>query len=434
MEQREAKRVIVLIALVVAIGAVSAGMVSLTAADDSVTAFRAKPANGMPLAPDRSAEPVVIAGRAVRALQGAVTSQLFLYAYSAGDWIQIPMQVDEVTPLGAYSAEVGMLDANDEIVFMAKDLGDQAPPGSPITASLPTGPGWYEIAVSDPLSPSQTGWAYLVQSTELTPTYGDLVGFDLGFHRIYTDRYIMGLGVTFPGIDFLMLGGSGVEILDRNKVRVYCQVPFVCPRTEDSLPPVPDGLIKDGPVRVILRDGQMLAYEAMVRWASSYTVPKTFRGDVELSTDFNSVVSGTTYYNAVVTAGLTVDGKPDLVPAEPLSSWWQLSTPNGTVIQVADTAAIGGSKSNYYLDDSTYDASDTGDRVHYGDTGIRISGPTWPVSYTVNIYFPGGTLPSVGSTYEAYSTHPLVAVATVHGQPFIGNRYYLPLVIRHGIR
>jgi hypothetical protein len=358
---------------------------------------------GATIAPlDRDLDPVIISGAAVRALDGSPLDQLFAYAFHEGTWKQIPVQVDEVTANGTYAAtEDGLLDANDEVVFMARDLATQAPPTATITASLPVDVVWYEIEVTNPLAPTQKGWAYLVHSTVLMPAaVTDYVGFDLGFHRINADNYSLGFGVNHYGADFLSLGGSDVEILDRTKLQLDCAIPFICPLNEGHLP-LPDDLVKDGPVRVIVRGGQVLAYGSTLRWTMPFTIPSYLSGDIRFSTDFNQAVTGAAYYSAVVPAGVTVDGITDTVPATPRSSWWQLSTISGTLIHIADTASIGGVQFNYYVDSSAWDGSDTGDLRHFGDTGVRIEDPNPSFTYTVGAYVLRGGHPNVGPTYEA---------------------------------
>jgi len=106
-----------------------------------------------------------------------------------------------------------------------------------------------------------------------------------------------------------------------------------------------------------------------------------------------------------------VDGIADTVPITPTSSWWQLSTDSGTLVQVSDTSLVGGEQTNYYLDDSTWDPEDTGDERSYGDTGVYIADPHDPLTYTFSIYFLSGAKPNVGATYEDFLTYPLSATA-----------------------
>jgi len=209
MNKQIFRRLLFLLALVVGLGGVGAAVVTLSATGSAVAA------QGL----DRDKDPVVISGTVVSALVGFPVDELFAYVYRDGHWTQIPAQIDEVTATGSYtSTEDGLFDFNDEIVFMAADLGDQAPLGVPITASLPVSDGWYQIEVTDPQSPTQTGWAYLVHSTVLTPSAAaDYVDYIPGLHRIYADDYRIGFGAAHIGVDWLMLGDSAIEILDRTR-------------------------------------------------------------------------------------------------------------------------------------------------------------------------------------------------------------------------
>ena len=390
---------------------------------------------------DRDLDPVIIDGTAVSALAGFPVDQLFVYAYTDGVWRQIPAQVDEVTASGVYTTTGdGLLDVNDEIVFMAKDLGDQASPAKPITASLPISPGWYELAATDPISPTKKGWAYLVRSTVLTPTFTtDYVNLDMGLHRVNGATYSLGFATTFLGFDHLALSGSGVDILDRTKFRLDCSFPIRCPKTEE-LPELRDEGVKDGPVRAIVRaragervtsEWTLLAYSAKVSLRTSVDIPRLQgSGSVRFSTDFNEHATGAVYYSAVVTGGMAVDGVTDTVAALPLSLWWQVSTSNGTLIRVADTTPIGGIQSNYYVDRLEWDGSDTGDRRHYGDTGISIDDPKRSFTYLSSIYFLPDTQPNVGATYGAFFAHPLSATALLYGDPR-PEKVFLPVVMKN---
>jgi hypothetical protein len=403
---------LILLALVLGLGAFSVIITSPAMADHVAT----------PKTLDRDLEPVIVTGAAVSALVHFPVDQLFVYAYSGSAWKQIPSQVDEITATGDYTTtEDGLLDANDEIVFMAKDLGDQAPESTPITGSLTVSPGWYELQVTDPINPAHTGWAYLVHSRVLTQTFAaDYVNFDPATHRINGETYSLGFATPHAWADYLTLGNSGVNILDRTKIRFG-------PFTEEVLPSLPDNLIKDGPVRAILRGGKVLAYGSMASLTTAVSLPQGLTGSIRLSTDFNAAATGALYYNAVVPAGVTVDGDPDTVPATPLSPWWQLSTNTGTLIQVQDAASLGGTQSNYYVDNATFDSSDTGDHRHYGDTGISIQNPNPAFTYIFVLYVLLGTQPNVGATYEAFFTHPLSAMTVVHGDPR-PEKIYLPVI------
>ena len=118
---------------------------------------------------DRVEDPVVITGSRFSALSGVPVNELVLYAYRGGDWLAVPFQIDEVNISGTYViSDGGLLDANDELVFMAGDAGDQVgaaawPPD--VQSRLYSR---YAVTVSDPLSASQQAWAYLYRSATLT--------------------------------------------------------------------------------------------------------------------------------------------------------------------------------------------------------------------------------------------------------------------------
>lgn len=402
------------------------GLTALTAG----RAVQAEPTDiGSTSAIERPMEPVIVEGSTAPAFHNTSVRDLFVYVYQDEEWIQIPAQVDEITSEGAYTVlEDGLLDENDEIVFMAGDLGVRAVDTVPAVDGTPIGVHWYEIEVTDPTDSGQTGWAYLVRSSALERTFTtDYVSFAPALHRIIGQTYRLGFATPQPWMNYLALGDSDVDILDRSKTRLYCNIPIICPITEARSPDLEDGLIKDGPVRLLVRNGRVQAYGSMAMWDVS--VPEILPGDLRFSTDFNAAVSGSTFYNAGVPDGVPVDGEPDTVPASPLSPWWQLSTDMGTLIQVSDTSPIGGDQTNYYVDDSNIDNTDTGDRRHYADTGVYITNPNTSFAYSFNIYFLAESQPNVGETYAAYFANPLSATATLQ-QLDLPVKVYLPVVMR----
>jgi len=415
------KSVQVLLALVAGLSLLSVSMAGL-AAPDGATAAKTL---------DRDLEPVIVAGWMVSDLSGSPTDELFVYAYSGGSWEQIPAQVDEVAPDGSFSSyEDGALDANDEIVFMAKDTGEQAPADPPLNQVLTIGDKWYEIVATDPLEPTHQAWAYLVRSAALTATVPiDYVDFDAERSRINAQTYSVGFALTHPALGYGTLGGGGASILDRTKVHLMCDLAFICPLNEDDLYPRPDGLVKDGPVRVIAREGRVLAYGSMTWWAPVFDIPQFLAGDVRISTDFRSTAIGSTLYSAVVPDGVTVDGEPDTVPPTPLSTWWQLSTPTGTVIRVADSEPAGGTPSNFYVDNQVLDPRDTGDHRHYGETGISIEDPDLKFTYVHVTYFLPDSQPNIGATFAGYFFEPIIVEAFLQQSSVPDwGRLYLPLV------
>lgn len=122
---------------------------------------------------DRDYEPVIITGNQLTDFITTSTSQLFLYKYTAatGSWEQIPFQFDDVDGSGTYFGEAdGLLDANDELAFMAKDMGDRAPNYSWIDDANSRNYHRYEITVTDGTDADKKAWAYLYRSNTLTYT------------------------------------------------------------------------------------------------------------------------------------------------------------------------------------------------------------------------------------------------------------------------
>src|SRR5262245_50970275 len=145
---------------------------------------------------DRPADPVVLTGATLGSLAGISPGDLVAFRWAAG-WVQIPVQVDERAQVNfnAFYNNVGgfgggfttldytdagthtgadpnaTLDADDEVVFMARDAGARAPSGTSNPAGVVAGSG-REVTITDPLG-SATGWVYLFRrSGTLDPAAG----------------------------------------------------------------------------------------------------------------------------------------------------------------------------------------------------------------------------------------------------------------------
>ena len=372
----------------------------------------------------RELAPVIVRGDDLSALHGASVDSLFVYHHTGGNWEQIPFQVDRMAG-GVYTDTTdGMLGPMDEIVFMTADLGDRSALVG-ITSALAISPTWYQVEVTDPLSPTLKGWAYIVRSESLTKTFTQTyASFDIGSSQIRSERYALGFADSHPGFEYLALNDSGTDILDRTKIRLRTVLGTV---TEDDIGPEPIDLTKDGPVRVIARGGAVIGYHGIIKMSIVYPLPMGVTG-ARLSTDFNADVASSTFYNANIPGGVTIDGNPDTVAPTPLSTWWQVSGDTGTLVQVADPSGVGGIQTNYYKDDDTLNPSDPGDNKSYGDTGIKVNSPHATVVYhSVYAVLPPNQ-PNVGAAYAARVAYPVdVAVTTPVGTV----QFYLPVVMKN---
>ena len=81
---------------------------------------------------DREHDAIVISGEMLATFAGAPIGDLFLYSFDnqSKTFAQIPFQFDERgisgTDTSFFIADDGFLDANDELAFMACDLGDRS--------------------------------------------------------------------------------------------------------------------------------------------------------------------------------------------------------------------------------------------------------------------------------------------------------------------
>lgn len=368
----------------------------------------------------RGEDPVITKGNGFPAFATTPLDQLFLYAYKAGQWQQIPWQFDEMKDSRYVASENGMLDADDELAFMGADAGDKAPVDAWISDASSRTFLRYEIAVTDPLHPGETAWAYLYRSSTLTGQITtDYIQYDPGLRVFTSDRFKLGLLPGKLGAETLEMNGSGVDILDRTKVRVSTNI--LGTLTEDALPPIQNlQVLHDGRVRAIAGVSSdsiqivTIAYRSLFHDIvaidlSSYPVVIHW---VRVSSDYNDKAIGSIYYDANSGTAVSVDGQPDTVPSLPSTNWWQLSGSTGTVVQVIDTAGIGGTPSNYYKDDATVDSGDTGDKRSFADSGPRVESPGLKINLRIWHYVLPANASNTGAAVASSALAPLQAVPT----------------------
>ena len=371
--------------------------------------------------------PVTVRGAELPGLLGAPTASLWVYANPGGALVQIPVQIDQIVS-GVYSgAPATTLAEEDEIFFMAADMGTLVTPAE-IATTLPISATWYQIVVTDAYSPTLKAYAYVVQSDAVTPTTTSYVFFDEGNQMIEAVAYDLGLLAGHPGFDYLALNGSGVDLLDRTKIRISA-FGGMFKQTENDLAEPAANVLANGPVRAIIQGGGTIAYRSMVQTVLVESMAGV--DAVRLSTDFAAAAAGSTLYNANVNAGVTVDGAADVVPIAE-SVWWQLSGSTGTLVQAVDATQVGGTQSTYYKDDATVDLADTGDQMSYGDIGLMVNSPNASVVYRQALVVLPPNLPNMGLLVAAGAdpARLLVATAIQSAPPEYPNVVYLPLVIK----
>ena len=220
---------------------------------------------------ERPESVVVILGEELGAVLDVRREQMGLFAWRGGSLEPIPFQIDERTPDGDFAyplgderrtdTDDGLLDANDELVFRAGDVGGRAPVG----VVHQTNAGFVEIEVWDPAREGARGWVYLAAFAEGTPEragddrvalrwneVGDLTGWE-------TARLRVGGGPE--GLNFLHLyelrfaeeGEVGPDVLDRAKIKL--EVSYLFTDITRAFDEVRTGVRSylDGPVRAVVR-------------------------------------------------------------------------------------------------------------------------------------------------------------------------------------
>lgn len=354
---------------------------------------------------DRRYEPLVLRGEQLEAILGMPTEELFVYRYFDGLWQQIPWQVDEVDAAGSHVlVEDGRFDANDELVLMIKDVGNRVP----LWEEMPSPDPYLEVEVSDPLSPSLRGWIYVTTSALLTRTNTvDMVSYNPTSRLITSPLYRAAFRAARPGMHYMALGGSPVDLLDRTKLRVACAPATYCPLTEDSIPTNPPALIKDGPVRLLFNNGTQ-AYGTKLERTIKMSLPQQLRGHLWFGWDFTPAAIGATHYSAEAPDGLTVDGVPESLPAIPFSSWWQVSAAQGTIVTLLPPDELDGTPATSYRDDAATDPADSGDQRRYGEVGYTLVNPPAQIQHREISYFLPGTQPNVGAAMATNHANPPV--------------------------
>lgn len=382
----------------------------------------------------RPEDPVVMTGAAVPTLNGIAPNLLVAFQHDGSGWVQIPVQVDErdikdyraiynngvvaagqtslqYTDANTWTGADGntTIDANDEIVFMAKDAGGIAP-GFSEPASVVTGSG-VQVTVTDPLNPGQTGYVYLFRQTgALNPgagaTYvvysfllnsGDYKttyilqggGGNPENSLAFSSAYAYHFGDRWQADQMLVTAGtaSGLDILDRHKPMF---APGVCGRTEDSFngytatSPIEGAFVvnKSGPVRAIRSyigaNSGPLTQREHVFYAERQDI-RTFLRVHSIPSimdfmDYDTAATGMTYYNSLNTGGVAVDGNPE-TPTAGAITWEAINGPHGAVIHggTVSTDIPGFTYTSYYLDDTSPPVAQcTGDGAAWGSSGLWV--------------------------------------------------------------
>ncbi len=196
---------------------------------------------------NRFYDPVETPGELFPQMQGRELDHLGLLTCRQGKLEMIPYQFDEWTSDGemvlifgednnAHKADF-RLSPQDQLVFMARDLGDRLAPGSWQGKGL----DGVEIEVVDPINHGRA-WAYLIYFSEKIPRSEQKntlnMGEDITEFKIFGDTFsLYGTSRTIGDKHYRTIvnrhisvtpeaGGNGKNFIDRGKIRISCSLFF----------------------------------------------------------------------------------------------------------------------------------------------------------------------------------------------------------------
>lgn len=159
---------------------------------------------------NRDVEPVLIVGEQLGPFLGRPISSIRLHAIRARGIEPIPLQIDERHPKGEYvftdgpdkdhDKDRGLFDANDELVFMAFDLGDRLENLDAFPAHKGNRPAVIrELVIRDPVD-GKRGYAYLTAWDGEAPAYSrtDYVTYKAAEDLVEATSFAIGFNKDTP--------------------------------------------------------------------------------------------------------------------------------------------------------------------------------------------------------------------------------------------
>ncbi len=380
---------------------------------------------------NRSADPVIISGNDLSDFIGDTITDVVVFAYN-GSWQPIPFQLDEKmieaddTEPDYVRHEDGLIDANDELVFMAQDAGvvEESWPADTAARQHPR----LAVTINDSLGHA-SGTVYLYNSATLARSDTSYVTLDSVNERVNALSYTVGFdGASMFGVSDLFLNGQPTDLLDRQKVRLELS-PFGS-ANENNLTafPSPFTSVVTGPVRLI--DGGDFGY-AFYGTRFDTTVKVTIEAleaqliglqiqSMRISFDHNSPAdTNVNSYFDSNGASVAIDGSADAVDTGS-RNWYQVSggALGGYVATFPTLTLEGGTLSTFYAD-NTAPSGDTGDGMQYADTGIFVGGNPSGILEIEQIAYilPPNTSNNMGAAFYQQAAMPLAA--TVVSQSFV---------------
>ncbi len=327
---------------------------------------------GDPCTPFAPSEPVVLEGSRFEGLEGVGTEEVRIYRFDGAGFRQVASQVDERVdrtldvPLGSFALHspetsyvfdtwgplggvrddrlAGLVDGDDEVVFLAGDAGERAP-----------GDAWvegaddrrWEIALADPLG-SGEGFVYLFAHE------GGGAPEPLEPQVLYTPEGVGGARIQTPvyelayagrwSLDELRVGG-GEDLIDRFKGRAFDLVEGETEVLWDQWSLLLG--VRSGPVRTVREvvgaaSGVTTTYTAEL-YADRARITTHLRvheiTDVWQYVDLDSRRGEMTYRDDVVDEPVAIDGVPEELSAEP-RAFTEVSSSAGSLVQLFEVLDV----------------------------------------------------------------------------------------------
>lgn len=365
---------------------------------------------------ERSYETVILKGNYFELFNNTPVNHLYLYAYSKNEsaWKPIPFQIDELDPTIA-DAPDQLFDNNDELLFLAQDLGDKVSPGNWIDDADSKSYKRYEIEVVDSRDKTKRGWCYLYRSATLTEQNKSPIrylNYNATLDSVIGKYYVIGNRRNWFPQTILITSdgkGDGKDFYDRTKLRIRA-IPFPGADLffdETKVLIKSAAYIKAGPIRIQRRDSlkfDIPNFEYSATFTRKYfPYYSNFSGKVELqaqwlfkalrmSYDLDPRISGAKFYSGdssgiknrdIIVDGISDAGKMNLVLKGNSPNWTMITGQFGTLLTINSviferdpSVTDPYNQSLYYWDDKSNNPLpmsrdyDTGDGLSYGDHGM----------------------------------------------------------------
>ena len=410
---------------------------------------------------DREYDPVIIKGEALALFINAPVGEIFVYSQIDGVWKQIPFQIDEKDGENYFGEKNGLLDPDDEICFMVRDMGDSASADNWIdNAESFANPRYQIAAVDTSLTLNPRTYAYIYRSSTLGVAPGVVPYMSYVPPSVeVADDTIKGASYVFAHNDgsipdFLAIkpdvGGDNKDILDRWKIHYKGSIfGSAYDENEDTGLAFRSLELAGGPVRILRQAwfdvmmggdtpiGDPVAflsifypYSAQIN-TSDKTLDASYGVELLRQTmDFDPIVTGSKFYSDL-NSDILVDGDPavddnvDPTLTVPGINWYMVQGSHGTVATVVDVPLIGTHQELYYKDNSTLNDADTGDMMAYGECGIQVYDLTNPIAGTFSLattmyYLGPDHTPAIGDSLAEQFANPLEIQVT-------SNAYVIPV-------